>query len=138
MFIQFEETMITGYVITALSALILGGAGGAWAVHKINKNNEPDAPIVDVTSEAQQEIILQLTDIDLLKEPCSTAFIEAKGDLLCREMLCRMMTRGIDAQTSGQECEQISNIANTKIMRADCSQEQEGQEECYRVYRERK
>ena len=46
--------MITGYVITALSALIIGGAGGAWAVHKINKNNEPDAPIVDVTSEAQQ------------------------------------------------------------------------------------
>ena len=129
--------MITNYVIACLASLIGGGAGGAFGVYKITKEDDP-APIVDTTSTQQQEVIKQLTDIDLLEEPCSKEFIEANDDTLCRSMFCLMMTRGIDSQTSGGQCEEISNLANTKIMRADCSQEQEGQEECYRIYRERK
>ena len=130
--------MITNYILTALSALIVGGLSGAWIVHKITKEDEPAIQITDTTSETQQEIIMQLTDIDLLKEPCSMEFIEAKGDLLCREMFCLMMTRGIDAQTSGAQCEQISNLANTQIIREDCRMSIDGEDECYRLYRERK
>lgn len=130
--------MITNYIITALASLVVGGLAGAWVVHKIIKEDEPAVIITDTTSETQQEIIKQLTDIDLLQSPCSMEFIEAKGDLLCREMFCRMMTRGIDSKTAGSECEQISNIANTQIIREDCRMSTEGEEECYRLYRERK
>ena len=129
--------MLSTYIIISLASLVIGGLSGAAIIHRVTKDDDPD-PIVDVTSEAQQEIILQLTDIDLLKEPCSSVFIEEKGDLLCREMFCLMMTLGIDAQTSGTQCEQIANIANTKIIRDDCRMSIDGEEECYRLYRERK
>ena len=135
--IDLEHKMITNYVIACLVSLIVGGAAGAITVIKVKKEEEPQI-IVDTTSQDQQEIIKQLTDIDLLAEPCSKDFIEANDDTLCRSMFCLMMTRGIDSQTSGSQCEEISNLANTKIMRADCAQDKEGQEECYRVYRERK
>ena len=130
--------MLQTYLILTLSSLIIGGGAGAAITAKILKKKEPVAVIEDKTSQVQQEIVLQLTDIDLLEVPCSNDFIEAKGDLLCREMFCRMMSRGIDSQTSGQECEQISNIANTQIIRDDCKDEQFDPEECYRLYRERK
>ena len=126
------------YLIIGLSSLVVGGASGAALVYKAMRKQEEPVQIIDTTSETQQEIIKQLTDIDLLEVPCSKEFIEEKGDLLCREMFCRMMTRGIDSQTSGQECEQISNIANTQIIRADCKNEEFGDEDCYRLYRERK
>ena len=129
--------MITNYVITALVALIVGGATGALVVFKISKEDDP-APIVDTTSTKQQEIIHQLTDIDLLEEPCSIEFIEANDDTLCRSMFCLMMTRGIDSQTSGAQCEEISNIANTKTIRDDCQDDPNGVEACYRLYLQRK
>ena len=130
--------MLSTYIIISLASLAVGGLSGAFITNKITKDNQPPDPIVDATSEAQQEIILQLTEIDLLKEPCSKEFIDDKGDLLCREMFCLMMTRGIDAQTSGAQCEQIANIANTQIIRSDCRTSIGGEEECYRLYRERK
>ena len=130
--------MLQTYLIIGLSSLLVGGGAGAAITAKLLKKKEPDTVIEDTTSETQQEIIKQLTDIDLLEVPCSKEFIEAKGDLICREMFCRMMSRGIDSQTSGQECEQISNISNTQIIREDCKDEQFDGEDCYRLYRERK
>ena len=129
--------MITNYVITALASLIIGGGAGALIVHKLTKEEEVQH-IPDVTSEKQQEIIKQLTDIDLLEEPCSKDFIEANDDTLCRSMFCLMMTRGIDSQTSGGQCEEISNLANTKAMREDCLKDPTTAEECYRLYLQRK
>ncbi len=35
---------------------------------------------------------------------------------------CRLQTRGIDSKTSGSECEEISNIANTKAILKSCVQ----------------
>jgi len=37
-------------------------------------------------------------------------------------MFCRLQTRGIDSKTSGSECEEISNIANTKAILKACVQ----------------
>ena len=134
---KVEQTMITNYVIAVLASLIVGGATGALTVLKITKKEEPIA-VVETTSIQQQEVIKQLTDIDLLEEPCSKEFIEANDDTLCRSMFCLMMTRGIDSQTSGAQCEEISNLANTKAMREDCLKDPLTAEDCYRLYSQRK
>ena len=63
-------------------------------------------------------MIKQVTDPDLVAVSClGKEHIDQHGDLLCREMFCRLQQRGIDAKTSSTECEEISNIAiNKKII----------------------
>ena len=102
----------------------LGGAGiGAGAVGAawLWFSRQPDIPIVikDETAEKQQDVIIQLTDLDLVKPVCAPDFIEKNTDLLCREMFCRMQQRGIDAKT-GSECENIGNVLNKKAIRDAC------------------
>ena len=94
-----------------------GTVGAAWLWF----SRQPDIPIVikDETAEKQQDVILQLTDLDLVKPVCAPDFIEKNTDLLCREMFCRMQQRGIDAKT-GSECENISNVLNKKAIRDAC------------------
>jgi len=75
-----------------------------------------------------------LTEPDLLKVPCSSEFIESNGDLLCREMFCRMTTRGIDSKTSGGECERISNISDKQLILRECSKLGEGYKECVDLF----
>lgn len=89
--------------------LLLGGAGGFFA----GQATKPDAPVVVVPPDNGVEVGEQLADIDLVQIPCSTEFITANSDLLCRELFCRMQQRGIDAQTSGADCAAISNINNS-------------------------
>ncbi len=119
-----------------VGAFIIGGGGGAAITHHLLK--EEPKPIVDNTSEAQQEVILQLTDLDLVQAPCSTEFIKENDDLLCRELFCRMQQRGVDAQTSGAECEQIANVSNTITIYKYCHDKGDQREECIRLFRERK
>lgn len=91
-------------------ALVLGGAGGFF----IGKGpNKPAEVVVVEPPPIGIEVGTQLADIDLVKVPCSTEFIDVNGDLLCRELFCRMQQRGIDAQTSGADCAAISNINNS-------------------------
>ena len=110
------------------SLLIAGGVGlvlGATTVFVITKDKEEPieqpSPVVvvggDETSQAQQ-----VTSPDLVSVSCSKEHIDLHGDLLCREMFCRLQTRGIDSKTSGSECEEISNIANTKAILKSCVQ----------------
>jgi hypothetical protein len=51
-----------------------------------------------------------------------------------------MMTRGIDSETSGQQCEQIANINNSLQILKACSsiEDDEQREDCIQVFRERK
>lgn len=99
------------------AAIGAGAVGAAWLWF----SRQPDIPIVikDETAEKQQDVILQLTDLDLVKPVCSPDFIEKNTDLLCREMFCRMQQRGIDAKT-GSECENIGNVLNKKAIRDAC------------------
>lgn len=120
-----------------LGSFVVGAGGGAAIVHHLMKK-EDVIVIQDNTSETQQEIIKQLTDLDLVQEPCSIEFIKENNNLLCRELFCRMQQRGIDAQTSGSECEQIANVSNTITIFSYCSKQNEKMEECIRVFRERK
>ena len=104
-------------MIATIIAGVLGGiavTSGVWVYAERHK--EPPAT-VDVAGVVEKVLELHkpaanLTQPDLLKVPCSSEYIESNGDLLCREMFCRMTTRGVDAKTSGQECEAIGNIIN--------------------------
>lgn len=134
------DNMLLTITIAALSGLIVGGVTTAAVVHKRQQDQNTTPPIIvqDQVATEQQEIIKQLTNLDMLVQPCSTEYINQNSDLLCREMYCRIMTRGIDSQTSGQECEEISNVANSKIMIKHCETFLDDREECYEKYRERK
>ena len=134
------DNMLLTITIAALSGLIVGGVSTAAIVHKRLQQQNPTPPIIDQDQVAaeQQEVIKQLTNLDMLVEPCSTEYINENSDLLCREMYCRVMTRGVDSQTSGQECEQISNVANSKVIVNHCESFLDEREECYDKYRERK
>lgn len=89
--------------------LIVGGAGGLF----VGKQSVPQAPVVIEAPPTGVEVGTQLADIDLVQVPCSPEFITTNGDLLCRELFCRMQQRGIDAQTSAADCAAISNINNS-------------------------
>ena len=89
---------------------VLLGVGGAKALEK-------KPTIEDTTATKQQEVIKQLTDLDVIKEICAPEQTKTQeGLLLCREMTCLVYSRGIDSQTSGKQCEEISNIQNTMSM----------------------
>lgn len=127
--------MLTGYFIVGLAGVILGGVGVTIA--KKNKSG-PVEPVIIAPVDPVGEVAKQLTNLDLLVEPCSKEYIESAGDTLCREMYCRVMTRGVDSKTSGAECEEISNVANSKLIINHCETFLENKEECYEKYRERK
>jgi len=107
-------------ILAGLIGVILG-VGGAKAL----ENNKP--AIEDTTATKQQEVIKQLTDLDVIKEICNPEQTKTQeGLLLCREMTCLIYTRGIDSQTSGKQCEEISNIQNTMSMIEYCNEQGDG------------
>ena len=53
------------------------GIGGTIGVSHLNKK-----PIDDKTSQTQQEIIKQLTNLDIVEKVCSPEYIQEKGNLL--------------------------------------------------------
>lgn len=126
--------------IAALVGLIIG-AGGLFGIQQATKKPEPVVVAVggDEVAKGQVEVQKELIDLDLLVVPCSKEYIEAKDDLLCREMFCRMQQRGIDAQTSQQDCSEISNLANTKVIQGSCENlEGEVREACIDLFFKRK
>lgn len=131
--------MLTGYLIVGLSGLILGGAS-TLIITKNKKEpvSQPVSPIIVEPADPVADVAKQLTNLDLLVEPCSAEYIKENGDLLCREMYCRVMGRGVEAKTSGQECEEIANVANSQIIINHCESFLDGSKECYEKYRERK
>ena len=134
-----ELSMLTGYLIIGLSGLILGGATTLVITKKKEQPvSQPVEPIIIEPSDPVGDVAKQLTNLDLLIEPCSAEYIKENGDLLCREMYCRVMQRGVEAKTSGAECEEIANVANSKVIINHCETFIESSEECYEKYRERK
>mgnify|MGYP004037343087 CR=1 FL=1 len=131
--------MLTGYLIIGLSGLILGGATTlAITKKKEQPVSQPVEPIIIEPADPVGDVAKQLTNLDLLIEPCSAEYIKENSDLLCREMYCRVMQRGVEAKTSGAECEEIANVANSQVIINHCETFIDGSEECYEKYRERK
>ena len=144
-----KRSMLTSLIIAGAVGLVLGGTA-VFVVTKEEPVEQPSPVVVvqDPVAGGQQDVIKQVTSPDLVSVSCSKEHIDKHGDLLCREMFCRLQQRGIDAKTSSSECEEISNIANTKIIIESCVQKMpvDGEdrlvsvfnEDCTRLYRERK
>lgn len=100
-------------LIGVICFLVGGGAG--FGLSQLNK----PTVVEDKTSQAQQEVVKQLTNLDLIMPLCTP---DKEGKLehaeMCRYLACLQYSRGIDSQTSGAECEQISNqISSTAILK---------------------
>lgn len=76
--------------------------------------------------QAQAKAVTNLTEPDLLKVPCSEAYMEENGDLLCREMFCRMNRQGGGQNSGGgpgataQDCSSISGASVNLIKVNTC------------------
>lgn len=122
--------------ITLLIGLCLG-VGSTIIGTKIT--NKTPIVIEDKTSQTQQEIIKQLTDLDIIKEICAPGNMTKIEDrLLCREFTCLIYSRGIDSQTSGKSCEEIQNLSNTVSLIDYCKTKTENETACYDVFYRRK
>jgi len=119
-------------ILLVLGGIILGGGAVALIGNK-------KAPTDDKTSQTQQEVIKQLTDLDIIKDLCKPdKTTTAEGLLTCRELTCLVYSRGIDSQTSGKQCEEISNIQNSISMMEYCKDRFEDITDCYDVFWRRK
>jgi len=119
----------------ALLVGLLVGVGSTVIGTQLDKK-EP-VVIEDKTSQVQQEVIKQLTDLDIVEKLCTPKNVEKTEDrLLCRELTCLVYSRGIDSKT-GESCEEIQNLANTVSLIDYCTK-QEDTEKCYEVFWKRK
>ena len=119
----------------ALLVGLLVGVGSTVIGTKIQDKK----PIVieDKTSQVQQEVIKQLTDLDIVEKLCTPENVEkTQNRLLCRELTCLVYSRGIDSKT-GESCEEIQNLANTVSLIDYCTK-QEDSEKCFEVFWKRK
>lgn len=119
---------------------LIGAIVGVGATIGISNMNKPPTPVSDETSKEQQEVIKQLTNLDIVKEICSPQYLTKQREtnphvapeLLCRELSCLVFSRGIDSQTGGNgECESIGNISSSISIMEYCSQKSdEERSEC--------
>lgn len=108
--------------------LILGGGIGFGISKATEKKPEP---IVDNSvAEGQQEVIKNLTNLDLVLPICNpkkdeeSVYSSLDQALMCRYLSCLQFSRGIDSKTGGNgECEAISNIMNKKAVLEICKKE---------------
>ena len=127
------ERKMLEIIIALLGGALLGGAG-ATVVHNLSKDK--DQPVVINPHEGSDKAIQQLTDLDITKPLCDPEFIKENGNLLCREITCLQFSRGLDAKTSGQQCESISNIHNKIEIQKWCNQYQDEsmKQECIDIF----
>ena len=122
--------------MTILQALLIGGLTGGLATTGIvigiqnrsarleslqNQQGEALAKLAQINGAIESgkiELQKNLTAPDLLEVACSKDYLDSHGDLLCRELFCRLQTREGDG-ASQQECESMANISNSlHIIRA--------------------
>jgi hypothetical protein len=124
-------------IVYGLLGGLVVGVGGTLYVKRDVSESIIVVPEPVIITESQ--VAEKLTDIDLLKVPCSSEYIEKNNDLLCREMFCLMQTRGIDSKVSGSDCSAISNVQNTMVILETCRDaESKLDDRCITIYRERK
>jgi len=126
-------------------AFLLGGGLGFGISKATEKKVETPIVIEDKTSQEQQAVIKQLTNLDLIIPLCSPIKEEKKQiiwdsadqELMCRYLACLQFSRGVDSQTGGNgECEKISNILNKKAIISVCKKEEtpELQKACIELF----
>ncbi len=120
---------ITEIIISAVVGLGIG-IGGTLLV------NKPEPIPIIPQHQGTEKAIQQLTELDLTKPICEPTYIEKHGNLLCRELTCLQFSRGLDSQTSGAQCESISNIANKIQIQQACDgiEEQQEKQSCIDLF----
>jgi hypothetical protein len=142
-----ENKRMETIIIAALVGIIVGGGASAGVAVAVSSSKEKviaEAATV-AGAQAAKDVVQDLTrpannltEPDLLAVACSAEYLEKNNDLLCREMFCKMQTRGMDAKTSQIECEAISNVMNKKEMMETCdSMTDLRRKECYQLFDER-
>ena len=122
------------YIVVGVTSLLVGVGGTVAFTH--DKPAPPVEPVVVVPNEKVQE---QLSNLDIVKEPCSATYIEKNGDGLCREMFCFAQSNSTVGAAGEKGCDAISNINNTKVILATCAPlEGAARAECFQTFRERK
>ena len=131
-------------ILIGVLAFILGGGIGFGISQATNKKDSSPQIIVDKTAEKQQDIIKELTNLDLIlpicdpskKEKEESRYTSTDQILLCRYLACLQFSRGIDSKTGGNgECEAISNILNKKAVLEICSKlEVEQKKDCIEFF----
>ena len=108
------------WIIGGVIGLLIG-AGGTFGIIKATQKEE--IIVVDTPSQTQQEVVKQLTNLDLILPLCDPASIaEQKTGEMCRYLACLQFSRGTDAQTGGNgECERIGNVMNKKSIHTFCA-----------------
>jgi len=124
-------------ILAALAGLFCGTTI-TLGIKELGKKKE--APPQEQVANTQQQVIKQLTDLDLVKELCNREELTIQDRLLCRELTCHIYSRGTDSQTAGSTCEEIININNTISMDSWCNQYQDGalKQDCIELFRIRK
>ena len=121
--------------------IALGSGGlGAGVTAFFMRDEDPVAIVDNEAATIDAEVALELSNLDLIEPLCTTEFIEARGDGLCRELFCWMETNSVTGEASAISCDAISNINNTLTILETCSQVEgeEPQKACYTLFRERK
>ncbi len=125
--------MVTAIIIAALSGSVLTG-GTMWWLDKRDARQDANAvAILEAVGEletefeqAQAKAVVHLTEPDLLEVPCSSDYINKHGDLLCREMFCRMNRQGGGQGSGGgagateSDCSAISGVAINALKVSTC------------------
>lgn len=109
------------YLLVFIGGLLIGGG----TVFGLKKTNQKPDPVVVNAHEGTDEAIKNLTALDITKPICEPTYIEQNGNALCRELTCLQFSRGFDSQTSGKQCEAISNINNKIQIEKWCNQYQD-------------
>ena len=106
-------------IIVGVIAFLVG-TGAGFGIFKATEKKEPTV-LEDKTSQAQQEVVKQLTNLDLIMPLCTP---DKEGKLehadMCRYLACLQYSRGVDSKTSGKECEEISNLMSSQAILEHC------------------
>ena len=138
---DFKMTPLTIALLSFIGGSVVTG-GTVLAINKSKQEQQDVQAIIESLEsqfeKAQASAVTNLTETDLLKVPCSTEYIngvfdesgeqviKGNGDLLCREMFCRMNRQGGGQNSSGgagatsQECSSISNAGISLLMAETC------------------
>lgn len=115
-------------VYMTVIGLLLGVGGTLGIQHALKPKDKDDtAEVLKAIKELESSIdkaeakaIENLTEVDLLKIPCSEEYIEKHGESLCREMFCRMNRQGQAQGSTAKECDAISNTINSQASLKTC------------------
>jgi hypothetical protein len=135
---RIMDPLTIGLLCFLGGGLVTGGT--IWGIQSAEKEKENTADVINAIGnletkfeQSQAQAVTNLTEPDLLKIPCSMEFINGtfdkdgkqltppNGDLLCREMFCRMNRQGGGQNSSGgagateSDCASISAVQINKL-----------------------